>query len=155
MQTLPLSRADIVVQSASGDLLAIVEIKNSVNLSPEYASIIRKNLIDDSRFNRAARYFLVLSQDIGYLWDQDENPTAEASLPAVTFPMRQVVEQYLPTLIGEGRLNHLEVELAVLQWLWDLTRDDTRRPHEPDIALSKTAFLDLIRGGRINAEIDN
>ncbi len=45
MQTLPLSGTDIVVQSKDGDLLAVVEIRNPIDLHPEYAATIRKTCL--------------------------------------------------------------------------------------------------------------
>lgn len=153
MQTLPIT-TDIVVQAADGGVLAFVEVKNREGLSPDIAAALRRNLVVHGRVHRWARFFLIVSQDIGYLWDQASLPPSDAPLPTVDFPMRPVVERYLPSLVGSGRLSGSQLELAVAQWLWDLANEVEDRPAEPETALAKTDFPRLIKGGRVGTEID-
>lgn len=154
MQTLAIG-VDIVVQAADGSVLALVEVRNRENLTPDVASVLRRNLIAHGFANVWARYFVIVSQDAGYLWDQESLPAGEVPRPTVEFPMRSVIERYLPSLATNGRLSGSAVELAVTQWLWDLARGVEDRPREPEIALGKTDFLRLIRGGRVSTEIDD
>src|SRR4051812_26597017 len=132
MQTLPLSGTDIVVQSADGDLLAVVEIRNPIELSPEYAATIRRDLIEHRRVNRAARFFLVLSQDIGYLWDQNEFPEVRETPPTVTFSMTPVIRHYRPERDLSDRLTSSSLERIVKNWFWDLAVRPQNRPTEID-----------------------
>lgn len=153
MQTVRI-RADIVIQDANGAMLALVEVKNRQGLSPEIAAEFRRNLIAHGAVNREARFFLLVSQEVGYLWDQRSLPNTEAPRPTVTFPMASVVDHYLPSLMGSARLSGSQLELAVAQWLWDLANDAEERPREPEAALANTDFLPRIKGGRVGTEFD-
>ena len=70
-------RADIAVQSSDGRLLAVVEIKNREHLTAEVATVIRRNLIAHGLVPEL-EYFLLLSQDRGYLWAGLSLPQLEA-----------------------------------------------------------------------------
>ena len=153
MQTIH-TDADIVVQGADGNVLALVEVKNRQGLAPDIAASLRRNLIIHSGVNLRSRFFLIVSQDFGYLWDQDSPSLTEEPLPAVGFPMNSVVEHYLPSFVGGTRLSSSQLELAVAQWLWDLAHEAEDRPREPDIGLAKTDFLRLIKGGRVGTEVE-
>ncbi|HET8523773.1 MAG TPA: hypothetical protein VFL82_11080 [Thermomicrobiales bacterium] len=153
MQTVRI-RADIVVQDADGHDLALVEIRNRQGLTPDIAATLRRNLIVHGLVNLRSRFFLIVSQEIGYLWDQGDLAEDDAHLPTVEFPMTSVVGHYLPSLAGGARLSKSQLELAVTQWLWDLASGSEDRPLEPEPDLAPTGFLQLIRGGRIGTEID-
>ena len=153
MQTIPI-RTDIVVQAADGGVLALVEVRNRENFTPDIASVLRRNLIAHGFANVWARYFLIVSQDAGYLWDQQSLPSGDVPPPTVEFPMRSVVERYLPSLVNDGRLSGSDLELAVAQWLWDLAHGVKDRPREPEAALGETDFVRLIKGGRVGMETD-
>ena len=148
--TLPIISTDIIVHSADKDVLAAVEIKNTIDLSPMIAASLRDAIIEDAPMNRYARFFFVLSQEIGYLWDQRSLPVADDALPAVEFPMAQVVAHYLPSAVDQGRLAGSDLEYAVIPWLWDLAQGREPRPKEPEDALGGTDFLRLIRGGWVD-----
>jgi hypothetical protein len=153
VQTLPI-RTDLVVQAANGDVLALVEVKNREHLTPEIATAYRENLLGHGPGNWWSRFFMLVSQDVGYLWDHGTVPQATEIPPPVAFPMAPVVEFYLPSLVGRGRLWGPELELVVSQWLWDLAFDVENRPKEPEAALARTDFPRLIKGSRVGMEID-
>ncbi len=147
-------RADIKVRDSEGSGLALVEVKNRTGLTPDIAVTLRRNLLAHGLANQNARFFLLVSQDIGYLWDQNTPQDIDHSSPTVEFPMDSVIQHYLPSLSGSDRLSESQVELAVTQWLWDLANGVNDRPLEPEIALSNTDFLRLIRGGRLDTEVE-
>jgi hypothetical protein len=153
MQTVRI-RADIVVQDADGNVFALVEVRNRQDLSPNIAAMLRRNLLAHGLVNWWSRFFLIVSQEIGYLWDQESLPKLDPPPPTVEFPMVSVVGHYLPSLVGGARLSESQLELAVTQWLWDLASEAEDRPREPEAALAQTGFLQLIRGGRVGTEID-
>jgi hypothetical protein len=153
MQTVRI-RADIVVQDADVNDLALVEVKNRQGLSPDIAATLGRNLIAHGLANRGSRFLFLVSQDSGYLWDQKSLPGVDVPLPTVEFPMAPVVEHYLPSLSGAVRLSESQLELAVIQWFWELANDVEDRPRAPEASLSKTDFLRLVRGGRIDTEVE-
>ena len=147
-------RTDLVVQAADGNIVALVEVKNVEGLSPEIAATIRRNLIAHGRVDWWSPFFVVVSQETGYLWDQRSLPPDPVPLPTAEFPMAPVVEFYLPSFVGGPRLSGSQLELAVMTWLSDLAGNAEDRPHELDAALAGTGFLDQVRGGRVGSEIE-
>lgn len=145
---------DLAIQAENGSLLALVEIKNLPELSPEIAAELRRDIHAHRLANRDAPFFLIVSQDTGYLWDERSLPPGDAPLPTASFPMAPVVAHYLPSFVGRGRLAESELELAVIQWLWDLAYGIEDRPKDPETALAHTDFVRLIRGGRVITETD-
>jgi hypothetical protein len=153
MQTLQ-RRVDVVVHDADRNVLALVEVKNRQGLSPEVAASFRRNLMTHGIVYGWSRFFLIVSQDTGFLWDQMSLPPGDGSAPTAAFPMASVVRHYLPSFADGAWLSGSQLELAVVQWLWDLARDAESRPREPEAALGETEFLRLIKGGRVDTEIE-
>src|SRR5687768_1644703 len=146
-------RADLAVQAVDGNVIAMVEVKNPATLSAEDAAAIRRSLVSHSRPDWWSPFFMIVSQDTGFLWDQRSLPPDSAPLPTAEFPMAPVVARYLPSFVGGPRLSGSQLELAVQEWLADLAGSFDDRPHEPDVALAETGFLEMIRGGIVKAGI--
>jgi len=145
-------KSDLVVQSADGNIVALIEIKNMSGLSAETASSIRRNLLMHGRTDWSPPFVMIVSQDRGYLWDQRSTTHPPIQSPTSEFSMKPVVERYLPSFAGGERLRGSQLALAVEQWLFDLASNVEGRPREPASALAKTGFLESIRGGRVVAE---
>jgi hypothetical protein len=148
MQTLE-SGTDLMVRDGQGTPIALVEIKNLPDLSVDGASAVLRNLLTHGLAKPPARFLLIVSQETGYLWDQEDWDVSTGGQPAAAFRMGDVVNRYLPSLAGNRRLSHSQLELAVSQWLWDLANGSEDRPIEIESELDQTAFLDHIRGGRV------
>jgi len=142
-----------MVQAADGNIVALIEVKNLNSLSADTAATIRRNLVVHGRTNWWPSFFMVVSQDRGYLWDQRSLPPEPTQPPTTEFPMSPVVAHYLPSFAGGARLRGSQLELAVEQWLWDLANDVEQRPHVSERALATTGFLEMVRGGRVSTEI--
>jgi hypothetical protein len=156
VQALPI-KTDLVVQSADGGVLALVEVKNRENLTAEIAAVLRRNVVEDAPASWWAPFFILVSQDVGYLWDQRSLPRtdgADAPLPTASFPMEPVIEHHLPAILVDGRLYNSHVLSAVARWLADLASGLERRPKQPETALERTDFPRLIRGGRVWPDIE-
>lgn len=148
------NRTDLVVQAADGNVIAMVEVKNMEGLTAEIAATIRRNLVARSRPDWWSPFFMVVSQEAGFLWDQRSLPPDSVPLPTAEFPMAPVVARYLPSFVGGPRLSGSQLELAVGPWLSDLAWNVDDRPDEPEAALAGTGFVEMIRGGRVGAGID-
>lgn len=141
--------ADLAVQSSSGDRIAPVEVKNQQNLTVEAATERRDNLLADNPLGLHPRFFLLLSQDAGYLWDLD----APAPGPVAVFPMSKIVRRYLPSFADGQRLVERQLNLAVIPWLWDLVDGAVEVAEEPESTLADTDFLRATKGGRAETEV--
>ena len=137
-------QADIVIKDRNGKLKANIEVKNKKNLTAEAASFHYRNMMNYG-FIANAPYFLMISQDIGFLWDDLESGII-CSNPKLEFVMREVVGRYLPHL-GEDRLSGSELEFLVIQWLMDLMGLDSYVQTEPERSLIDIGFTEAILGG--------
>jgi len=143
-------KGDIIVQESDGRLIAIVEIKNRQNLSRDIAMMLRRSMIDDG-LPLNIPYFLLLSEDTGFLWKQPDQAKPEAS-PTVEFPMKNIVTRYLPELGPEERLRGAELELLVLHWLNNLAWTPQIPNEEPEKSLAASGFLETIQGAIVLIE---
>lgn len=153
MQTIR-TGADIVVQGADGRIVALVEVKNPERFTADIAAATRRNLIVHGFIGDWSPFFLMVSQDRGFLWDLRSGEIAPDAPPTIEFPMRPVVERYLPSLANGDWLTGPQLELAVAQWLSDLTREEAVPQTEPERTLSRTEFLQLIHGGHVGTQVD-
>ena len=142
------TEADIVVRAIDGEPLAVVEVKNRQHLSTDVATALRRNLVVHGLLTRS-RYFLLVSQDVGFLWDQGAEVAIDAP-PALQFAMDRVVDRYLPRLSANERLQRSVLELVVLQWLSDLSEGPPEPIDEPERALAAVGLLEAIKGARIS-----
>ncbi|MGH2496945.1 MAG: hypothetical protein ACRDIV_19755 [Ktedonobacteraceae bacterium] len=134
---------DILIQSPDGDTIAVVEVKNLRNLSPDEATQIRRNLAD---FGVPVHvpFFMLLSQDVGFLWKDSKYENLDAP-PMYTFPMENVVARYSDRKPGE-RLYEAEFEILALRWLNQLTIKSHNSDEEPEKTLALSGFDEAIKG---------
>ena len=134
---------DILIQSPDGDTIAVVEVKNLRDLTPDKATEIRHNL---AYYGVPAEvpFFMLLSQDVGFLWKNSTYENLDA-LPTYTFPMQNVVARYSDRKPGE-RFYELEFEILVLRWLNHLTIKEYSDSQEPEKTLELSGFIEAIEG---------
>jgi len=142
---------DIIIRGRDGSPVAAVEVKNQLDLSQKKAIALRRHYTRLSSLF-AAPFFLLVSQDRGFLWRRATSGNGSAK-PAAEFPMDNVVVRYLPTARGGTRLQEPVLELLVSQWLMDLAEHSAQRPRsEPEQLLAQVGFLDSVKGGVVEAQ---
>ena len=142
-------RPDILIRDSEGFPIAVVEVKNLPHLSRYVATELRHNLIE---YGVPARvpYFLLLSQDVGFLWKEAKEADLDAP-PTYEFPMDTVVTRYLKE-DSERRLYESILELIVFQWLNDLATNPGNEDEEPEKTLARAGFNEAIRDATILTE---
>ncbi|MEA2574393.1 MAG: hypothetical protein QOH93_1691 [Chloroflexia bacterium] len=143
--------ADIVIRNSDGNAVAVVEVKNRANLSRDVAIDLRRNLLTHGLIS-AAPYFLILSQECGFLW-KDIGSAALDAPPTQEFSMRPVMQRYLPQVDTEERLSGSVLELLVLQWLNEIAANGQHSPEDPERLLATSGFLDSLRDATILVEV--
>lgn len=148
---------DVAAVSPAGELLVVVEVKNRESLSPTIATALRRNLIVHGLRSHAP-YFLLLSQERGFVWVRSSEVDVDARLtfdapPTAEFSMGEVIDRYLPGLDGRDRLRGEELELLVVQWLVDLANGRVAVEHEPERTLDQLGLVQAIRGTRVTSAI--
>lgn len=144
-------RADVVIHSPDGEIVALVEVKNREGLTRNIATTSRRNLLVHGLRSQNAPYFLLTSQETGYLWDQQMGLHAEES-PTTSFSMRPVIERYVPWLMPGERLGEPQLQLIVVEWLSDLTEPSTILTGSPEEILEQSGFLARIRHANVRSE---
>ncbi|MEO8972999.1 MAG: hypothetical protein ABI406_15545 [Ktedonobacteraceae bacterium] len=143
------SRPDFLIRNAQGYPIAVVEVKNRQNLSPDIAKELRSNMVARGVPSHVP-YFLLLSQDVGFLWNGTKQEIPDA-LPSYEFPMKKIVNRYLEES-SEKRLYREVFEIIVLQWLNDLTMGSLKTGEEPEKTLALSGFNESIKGATVVAE---
>jgi hypothetical protein len=140
---------DIVIENAEGQPIAVVEVQSRRNLSRDVATEIRRNLLSYGLPTQIP-YFLLLSQDMGYLW-KGSTQTDPNIAPSYEFPMNDVVARYSKRDPGQ-RLYETELSLLALQWLTNLSAKPQDATKEPEKTLVSAGFYDSIRDSMVLIE---
>lgn len=140
-------QADLIVLDLQGRPVAAVEVKNVPNLDDEAAVRLRRNFVAHRALSEAP-YFLLVSEDYGYLWTHAP-PSLIAATPSFVIPMRQIAERYGASSTSHSRLQEAELEALVFQWLLDLAHRDASQDDEATRILRQAGFVEAIRGGRV------
>jgi hypothetical protein len=141
-------RADILVRSPNGQAVAAVEVKNREGMTRQHAVEFRRNLVVHSVGIRRLPFFLLVSQDVGFLWSATTSVALE-SPPDLEFSMLPVVNRYVSWLRAGERLSGVQLELVVKGWFVDLALTGLPPIEEPDVTLAKAGFVDAIAGASI------
>jgi hypothetical protein len=148
-----IGRADIVAHSPQREPSAVIELKNRRQLTPEVAVTLRRNIIAHGLLPNVP-FFMVLSQDVGYLWPgSDQSVSVWHAQPTLQFPMGPVVRRYLPGLDAGERVDEAQLRLLVLQWLTDLSSLPQSASSEPERLLGATGFLEALKGANAFSEV--
>jgi hypothetical protein len=141
-------RADILVRSDDGYPIAIIEIEPQHDLIPEAAMTLRHRVLSQDLIREVA-YFIVLSQQSGYLWkgEQDLNEP-----PMYEFQMNQVLARYVPETDLRQGIDTTRFQLAVFQWVIDLTKSQLDVTEEADRTLVSSGFVASLTGALVLAE---
>lgn len=139
---------DILVTDAESRPIAVVEVKNKVGLSRDDAMRLLRDLSTYPSLPNAA-YYLVVSQEHGYLW---KGPLVAGTPPTLQFAMDNVIERYGPALAENRRLRGGDVTVAVARWLIRLTNDKSDVGNVPESALCDTGFIAAMHGAVVVPE---
>lgn len=143
--------ADLLVTDGSGRPVVAVELKNSLGLTRDVAVQLRRNLLDHQALGDG-RYFLLLSQDWGYLWNEAQTADCLAP-PAQEFPMQAVVARYAGHLGPSERLHKAELAAVIFRWLLTVAHSPNGLADEAERALRDAGLVDAISGGAVRHQM--
>jgi hypothetical protein len=142
-------RPDLVIEDVDGHPIAVVEVKSRTNLSSDVAAEMRRNIMERG-LPAHIPYFLLLSQDVGYLWKETKQNGADEA-PTYMFPMDKVIARYSKRVL-DRRLYETELSLLVLQWLTHLSTGVPETSEEPERTLALSGFSDSIKDAMVLIE---
>ena len=135
---------DITIRKRDGRPIAIVEVKNKRALTEADASFLRRGFLAHGLME-GIPYFLVLSQDVGYLWHQEAQSTGSDVDAFTRFSMDAVLRRFVSEVDLEVRLHGAELELVVWQWLTEIAGNGLNADREPECQLRSSGFLDALQ----------
>jgi hypothetical protein len=135
--------ADIVLISSPplSERIAVVEINNRADLKESHGSDREARM---RLGGGAARYFMLVSQDVAFLWD-----TAEPNYVR-RIEMSAIFRRFIPDLDHRERLYGFQVEMIVSAWLSELAAGWRDATDEPERQLADVGFLEAVRGARVH-----
>jgi hypothetical protein len=145
------SRVDLLISDRVGEPVAAVELKNRRDLRRDIAVQLRRNLAAHGALGNAA-YFLLLSQDTGYLW-KDAGAHDWLAPPSWEFPMQAAVARYAGPARSPDRLRESEFAALVFRWLQALTQSIDGAREEPERSLEEAGLLEAMRGGAVADQV--
>jgi hypothetical protein len=142
-------KPDIAVFDAVGQTVLVAEVKAKPQSSPEWAALLRRNLVAYGL--PQAPYFMVATPEQLYLWAGKQLP-AEPIPPDISVGTRELFEPYLSKAqVAVSSLSEGGLELIVAAWLNELVGgyEDNRLPPSAAEWFKSEGLLDALRGGRL------
>ncbi len=137
---------NLTIEDSNEFPIAAVEVTSLPDIQLDEAIEIRSSMLERG-LPAHIPYFLLLSQDIGFLWKDDPSLSVD-SPPNYEFPMDTVMVRYSEKL-PEQRLYTGELEYLFLLWLMDLRAQPQEMVEEPEKKLTHAGFTDAIHHAMI------
>jgi hypothetical protein len=134
--------ADLVIRDTKDDPLAVIDVVNFPGFSREEAIELRQRMLDHG-LPAHLPYFLLLTQDVGFLWKDTEKDQLNVP-PNYEFPMNGLVQRYEKE-ISQRRLYRWELEFLILQWFAHLRASSEPDTEEPELTLVQSGLRELIK----------
>jgi hypothetical protein len=143
-------RPDIVIESPTGQIVAVAEVRNSIGMDAVNGSEYLRNLMSHQLIPRA-EFYMLLTQHEGYLWT-DTQRLLDMDAPDVTFDLESIIEEYVPGIDPQAHMIGRVLNYIIARWLTDLALDNRPQHGAAERELDKVGFLGAIRDARIDLE---
>lgn len=118
-------RSDIAVYGTDKKLKLLVEVKNKVGASPNWAIEMRRNLMAHSII-QPSPYFLLALSDSFHLWRNADKADSQ-SAPDYSVPAAQVLAAYLKdSSISLDSISSYGLEMLVSSWITQVIISDLK-----------------------------
>ncbi len=135
----------MVIEDSYERPIAVVEVTSLSDMILDDALEIRESTLGRG-LPAHVPYFLLVSQDIGFLWKNNPSLNVNSS-PDYEFPMHNVMVRFSRKL-PEQRLYAEELGYVVLRWLMNLSSRSQDMGQEPEKTLARAGFVDAIKGAK-------
>ena len=136
----------MAVYSSQNIPIAIIEFKNLDRMDENFAIQFRKNMILENNYFTAP-FFLLLSQNIGFLWKNSGLHPEEP--PTISFSVKEIIEKYFPTEDKDKWLSKPELEMVIFGWLMELSYLREIPESKAEKILADNNFLQAIKGAHV------
>jgi hypothetical protein len=128
----PDSSWDLSVDDRNGRLALVVEVKRKINVSPEWATMLRRNILAHGSFPKAP-YFLMVFPDKFYLWSNTE-VEQDQSGPTYAVDASPILQPYFERAgVTTAHISGESLELIVSSWLGEIIYSD-QPPENLDVS---------------------
>lgn len=145
-----MQRADLALYDPEGQLTTLVEVKNKVGTSRDWAAKLRRNMLAHGGF-RTGDFFLLVTPDRLYLWQGAGRKPVPVE-PTYEIDARPLLRPYFSRAgVDPATVSGEAFELIVAAWLADLTRSrvPTETPARDEGWLAESGFLGAVKNGRV------
>jgi len=144
---------DLEIYNRDNQLVVVVEIKNKLSASPEWAKRLRNNILAHGTFPKAP-YFLMVFPDRFYLWT-DAAAKLDQSEPNYTIDAHPILGLYFEKAgVSANQITGQSLELIILSWLGQVIHSE-KFPDEIDKSqrwLIDSGLYSAIAGGHFDRE---
>ncbi|AFY60205.1 hypothetical protein [Synechococcus sp. PCC 6312] len=146
-------RWDLSVNNRNGQRVLVVEVKRKINVSPEWAAKLRRNILSHGTFPNA-QYFLMVFPDKFYLWSNAE-ADLEPREPTYTIDASPIFQPYFDRAgVTADQISEASLELIIASWLGEIIYSD-QLPEKIDTTqhwLIESGLYAVSVGGRLERE---
>ncbi len=144
---------DLAIYNQNNQLMLVVEIKNKLNTSAEWAAQLRRNILAHGTFPKAP-YFLMVFPDRFYLWT-GAAAQLDQSQPTHNIDARPILQPYfVQTGVSANQITSQSLELIVTSWLSKIINSE-KVPEEIDDSqrwLIESGLYAAVAGGHFDHE---
>lgn len=143
---------DLVVTDRKQWPMMVIEVQNPKQFDRDYAIDFRRNVLPALAIAERVPYFLLVSQDRGYLWKANDKAGLE-SPPSLEFDMKPVVKHFLTRFMRGGTKRLPPDVLAYYVALW-IDENINPRPgaKKPTVPAAIAKVLLEVQGGTVREE---
>ena len=147
-----MSRADIVAVGASGSSTLVVEVRDRLGVSPDWAAKLRRNLIAHGVVGNA-KYFLLATPDRFFLWKDIAVGALEVPPTCLIDAMDLLAPYFAAAGISPKKVSEHSFELIVAAWLRDLLATDDLPTNVRQTHPWLSELFDELKGGHVACEV--
>jgi hypothetical protein len=145
-------RWDLAAYDQNNQLILAVEVKSKLNVPPEWAARLRRNILAHGTFPNAP-YFLMAFPDRFYLW-RNTVSNQEAIEPTYVVDARPILQPYFEQAgIRADLISGQSLELIIASWLNELIHKASDELDASQQWLVESGLHGAVFGGSLNPEV--
>ena len=143
------ARWDLEVYNQNNQWVLVVEVKNKLNASSEWAARLRRNILAHGTLPKSP-YFLLVFPDRFYLWTAADTQL-DQSEPNYTIDARPILQPYFEQArVAAKQISGQSLELIVASWLGETIHSEELSKDESQRWLIESGLYAAVTGGHFD-----
>jgi hypothetical protein len=143
---------DLVAYNRDNQLVLAVEVKSLLNVTPEWAAQLRRNLLAHGVLSNAP-YFLVACPDQFFLWDKPDQHLQPVRPGYVIDAQSSLQPYFAHANVSLEQLTSSSLELIVASWLSDVMHKQPDELSESQKWLIDSGLYHAVAGGKLDQRV--